>query len=253
MKKIFVIVLVSALLIGATLTALAAPSGGIYDNAGLLSDGEITALRQSPDIINMDIVALRHSIDIVILTTDDPAITNTRQYSRNFYQRGGYDTTQAGGGVILQINMAEREVVIETFGGVTARYTERGINNALDSIQPFLTRGDYYGAIRAFLQHTDRALAVADSGQQLGVAHILAVSAVIGLIVAALVLGILLLVHGKSLPSAPSHHTYMQGGTNVKHQVDRFVSTNTVRVPIPRNTGSTGGRGGGSTGGSRRF
>jgi len=253
MKKVFAIILVLVLLAGTTLTAFASPTGSIYDNAGLLSTGEISSLRQSADI-NIGMITQRHSIDIVILTTDDPAITNTRPYSRNFYQRSGYDTTQNHGGVILHINMAEREVIIETFGGATARYTERGINNALDAVQPFLSHGDYYGAIRAFLQHTDRALSGAYSGSGLELGHILVISVVIGLVVAALVLGIMLLMHGKSLPSAPSHHTYMDGDKNIKHEIDRFVSTNTVRVPIPQNT-NTGGRsgGGGATGGSRRF
>jgi len=255
MRKILALTLILVLLIGLTLPAFAA-SGSVHDYAGLLSEEEIATLN-----VRIREITGGHPIDIVILTTNDPYIRNAEQHTLDFYERRGYGIGETRDGVILHIDMLGRGVYFRTFGRCIPLFGRRDVDRVLDRVQPLLSDGEYFAAVQAFLAEIETALAQVDTLPDYPpvrpLSQTVIISVIIGVLVAGAVLGIMLLVHGKSLPAAPSHHAYMEGGVKVKHQLDRFVTSNLIRVPIPRNTGGGGGGGLGgglsSGGGSRRF
>jgi uncharacterized membrane protein YgcG len=258
MRQIIAIVIAALMLLGLLTPILFAFASSpmveyIYDFAKLFTAQEADELDEKTREL-MD----RHGLDIVILTMDVSPGVSSRQHADDFYIGTGHTD-----GVMLYINMAEREVHFLTFGAWEPVF-RNNVDFVLDSVTPLLSDGDYIGAAEAFLDAVNIRIYLSSTipvqPQQTGppdldLVMIIGRSLLIGVIAGALVLSILLLVHGRSLPSPPCYRTYLGGNVSTKRHIDKFLRTHTSRVALPKNTSSGGGRGGGIArgGGGRKF
>ncbi|MCL2068920.1 MAG: TPM domain-containing protein [Oscillospiraceae bacterium] len=237
------------LIIPATMAFAAVGFPPVSDNAGILTANELDRLnRKAQEFIG------GHNLQIIILTTADPAIQDTSQHADDFYTLSAGETD----GVMLYINMHSRDVLFLTFGSCEAVF-KNYIGYTLDIITPMLSNGDYYGAAFEFIGIADTILTMGPDNiaeyyydSDVDFLEILGGSIFAGLFAGGLVLLILVLMHGRSMPPAPSYHTYLGGKILTRREVDRFVTTHTSRVAIPKPTSSGGGGGGRSGGGMAR-
>jgi len=225
----------------------------ISDLAGLFTDQQVDELHEKAHAL-----VRRHNIDVIILTSDDPSIRNSLQYADDFYTRAG-----SGNGVMLYIGMAQRDVYFLTFGAWVPVFNNY-IDFVLDPVTPLLSDGDYVGAVEAFLDAVNMRILLSSympvQPPQTGhdIASLIGQSLIFGLCASGLALLVLVLIHGRSLPSPPCYRTYLGGSVQTRNQIDRFLRTHTSRIAIPKNTssGGMGGRGGGMGGrggGGRKF
>lgn len=153
-------VLMCLLLIGVTaLPVFAATNPLVVDEADLMSDYEEQQLTAT-----LEEISERLQFDVVAVTVDSTGGKSTMEFADDFYDYNGYGQGVNHDGVILVINMDEREYWISTTGyGITA-ITDYSIEMIGDSVVPYMKDGDYYGAYTEYADIVDELVTSAKNG-----------------------------------------------------------------------------------------
>ncbi len=149
MRKLRKILCIIPILLVAVVLSAFTENQKVYDQAGLLTETQCSALQQESLRI-----AKEKEVDIVIVTTDDTDGKSTVEYADDFfdYNDFGYDKPR-GTGILYLIDMAHRRAWISTSGGAITYFTDKRISNITSDIQPYLKEGDYYESCNVFLEY----------------------------------------------------------------------------------------------------
>lgn len=125
----------------------------IFDQANLLSSSEKATLQtQMDELINT------YQIDIGIVTTDSMNGKSSRTYADDFYDQNGLGIGQDYSGLLLLINMEDREVYISTCGEGIRYFTDTRIDSILDAMTNSLANQNYSAACTTFLSKVESNL-----------------------------------------------------------------------------------------------
>lgn len=219
----------------------------VYDYAGLFSDYEEVLLSDKANEI-----LERQNIDIAIVTADDLGGKRSMDYVDDFYDYNNFGYGDREFGLILLINMQDREIWISTKGEAIDLFNDSNINRIVDRVTEELSDGYYYDAGEVFLTSADKHISNQRAAnlpfkERYSTGQIALVSAGIALAVSSIVVGIMYFMHRLSFSKAPNASVYSDnGGIKLFRKNDQFISTHTTRTAIPKDTGS-GGSGGTST------
>lgn len=199
-KRIDSILLVIFLCFGMAVTVLADDSEGfssqyyrVVDAAGLLSESERSEL-----IAKLDEISLRQKLDVIVATTDSLEGFSLADYADSIYYSCDFGYGSEDDGVMLLINIDDRDWYIYTYGyGITA-FTDAGIEYIGDNIRPYLSDGDFYEAFSEYAKLCDEFTAQARSGEPYDRKNLpreplssvwIIISVIIGFVAAKLVVG----------------------------------------------------------------
>lgn len=143
MKRLMNIILYICLIALCFPVANADETDRVFDKAALLSSDDIS-------IINAKIKDFQTTtnMDIVVLSSNEPHEKMSQSsIADSFYDENGFGLDDVKSGVLLFIDMAERQVYISTTGNMIDILTDSRIESVLDIIVPSLTATDYKGAI----------------------------------------------------------------------------------------------------------
>lgn len=246
----------------------------IFDDAKLLSAAEEETLQQ--EIVE---VAKKLSLDVIIVTTDDAQGKSAERYADDFYDDHafGYEKDN-GSGILLLIDMDNREAYISTAGVAMEMYTDRDVYDMLDyEIMTYLADGNYYRACHAFVacleeygtnaevatngyydaekdafvEYTKEELSASrreEALKQVFSAGNILTRLGIGMLIGAAGVGLMVLNVRKS--KAPGGRVYMKPGSErIRDRQDYRVNTTVTTRRIQRSSGSSGGGGGRSSSG----
>lgn len=252
-KKISAILLALALCIAFPLAVLADTSAvKLIDDAGLLSSSDYEeALSALEEVSN------KYGVDITVLTVNSTNGKLIRDYADDYYDEHGYGTGDEKSGVLWVIDMGERESYVSTSGeGITA-VTDYGKELLSNKVNPYLSDGDYKGAIEAYAETMDEYFSKERAGQPVDnydggqqeeqsagagsyvAGGVVSVGAGFGLSFAATA-GMQRKM--KSVRRQTSATAYAdQKGLTLVENTDRYMYHRVVAVPIPRDDGPKGG------------
>ncbi len=230
------------------LSVSAAQTDYVCDYADLLTVQQEQELR-----IFAQYVFDNYGLCPVILTVNSLEGKSPWAYADDYYDYSGYGTD----GILLLVSIEERDWYISTSGTAVSIFSDRVLYALEDTIFPYLSYGDYYGAFSAFLSSVpDCCDDYADVRQPRGIGSILIVSLFIGSIVAAVVL----LVMRSSMNTKRRQHNagnyLIPGSFRMTVHRDMFLYSQVTRTRRQQqtNSGSTthrsssgrshGGRGG---------
>lgn len=125
------------------------PSIRIYDYADLLTDEEEEALSETARELSE-----KWSVDLVTVTIDDDEGLTSMEYADDFFDYNGFSAT----GVLMRINMDEREVWFSTAGSCIRIFSDRRIEAMVQACLNDLSDGDYNGAVETFFSKADSYL-----------------------------------------------------------------------------------------------
>ncbi len=147
-KRKYTLLIVIMLLAGLFISALTvmAAAQKIYDEAELFSASEKGSLEKQTVSLSE-----RINMDVIIITTNENDGKTSSAYADDFYDMNGFGYGDEADGVLLLINMEDREVYISTCGKAIHYLTDRRIENMLDKIYPHLSEGNYSEGAAAFL------------------------------------------------------------------------------------------------------
>ena len=231
----------------------------VIDEARLLNSSEINLLDEK---INKLIE--KTNLDVVIVTTNNTSGKSSMEYADDFYDYNGYGFDKEHSGILLLINMEEREVWISTTGKGVEYYTDGRIDNILDSIEEYLAGGDYYKACDWFLNKVDKYYSdgIPKGFQRIEERNDFKTNlliAGIGSLATAIISCIVVTISYKN-PSKHKGANYVeQGNIHYTRKDDVFISTHTHKTKIERNNTSntstthTSSSGRSHGGGGRKF
>jgi uncharacterized protein len=127
-----------------------AVSPKVYDKAELFSEMQREELEK-----NTSDMSERLKLDIVIVTTNSNEGKTSRAYADDFFDQNGFGYGGSEDGLLLLINMEDREVYISTCGKAIQYFTDERINSTLDKVYTYLTDGNYSEGAAAFLKEVE--------------------------------------------------------------------------------------------------
>ncbi|MBQ5951217.1 MAG: TPM domain-containing protein [Lachnospiraceae bacterium] len=131
----------------------------VYDQAGLLTQEQASALQQRAVAAAYDT-----SLDFVIVTTNDARGKSAMDYADDFYDDGNFGFEgNHGSGVLFLIDMDNREIYVSTSGNGILWITDDEVEDILDAAYDDVVAGDYYDACDDFI---DAAVKAAKGGQE---------------------------------------------------------------------------------------
>ncbi len=260
-KKISAFLLALALCIALPFAVLADTSAvKLIDEAGLLSTSEYDEV-----LGTLESVSSKYDVDIAVLTVNGLNGKTIRDFSDDYYDEHGYGTGEDKSGVLWVIDMDSRESYISTSGeGITA-VTDYGKDLLAGEVNPYLSAGDYKGAMTAYAATMDEYFAKERAGEpvdnynepQEPVERTTTAGdyALGGVGSAAVGFGLSFAATSgmkrkmKSVRRQTSANVYAdEQGLNLYENSDRYLYHRIVAVPIPRNDGPrNGSMGGGSS------
>lgn len=122
----------------------------IFDDAALLTLDEAKEL-------GSEIGELRTKTgqDVVVVTTDDAKGKSAMEYADDFYDQNGFGTGTEKNGVLLLLDMDNREIWISKSGEMIDILTDARTETMLDNVYEEMSDGDYASAVEAFLEDTE--------------------------------------------------------------------------------------------------
>ncbi len=261
----------AALLLCALTLALCLPATAasaktrIFDEAQLFSESE-----EAKIMVAIGQLQERTNMDYVIVTSDEPHEgADQQQIADAFYdnEKFGFGLDEENSGVLIYIDMYERQVYLSTTGVMIDVITDERLERVLDVIAPKLTSRQYAaGALAALEKIGQYFKANGDpdipegqfrydvvTGQILTARHKALTSGEILLAAAvgaavALIVGLCIRRSYKLKGSTYSYNYRNNSEMNLTQDRDEFLRTTTTRVPKAENNGG-GGSGGGFGGG----
>lgn len=154
-SKTFLLTYISILLIciGLFMPVTFALSSKVYDYAALFSKEQLADLEST-----IQKIYTTQTLDIGIVTTNDMKGKSSMVYADDFYDEIGYGIGSDYSGLLLLINMQDREVYISTCGKAINYFTDASLNTILDVLYKDLGTGNYFSASQTFLTKVDAIL-----------------------------------------------------------------------------------------------
>lgn len=220
----------------------------VVDKAGLFSNEEIIYLENK-----ITGILSRYEMDIVIVTTDDVEGKSSREYADDFFDYEGYGLGNNKNGILMLINMEDREVYLSTSGDGRIYFTDSRIESILDDVYLYLSDGEYFKGAEAFLnsaegflysgihpnqhivdEHGNKVESSEDKVVRVGIYVLIA------LVVSFVVCGMVIFKYRK--PKAIVEEDYIdRSSIKFTRRSDRFITTHTTSRKIPKNNNPSGG------------
>ena len=147
MKKLLSVVFVLSLCLALSVTAFAAEAPRLYDGADLLADSEEKEL-----LSRINEVSDAFEVEIVIATFETIGDYSADDYTKDYYHENGYGYGTGRDGVLLLLDMEERDYRIFSYGPIgEAAITESDIESIGEQVASFLSDGEYFTAFSTFV------------------------------------------------------------------------------------------------------
>ena len=223
----------------------------LTDTADILTDSEEKELS---DLLRG--ISTRQRLTVAVVTVKDCGGKTQRAFADDYFDDGGYGYGADRDGVLLLVDMGERQCWISTHGyGITA-FTDAGIAYIGDAVKDDMADGNYAGAFRRYAELCDDFVTQAREGKPydtetmprrplpvLAIPISLAIGFVIALITVGGMKGQL-----KSVRSQPLADCYVRKDSmEVTRSSDLFLYSTLSRTQRPKENDSNSSSGGSST------
>lgn len=231
----------------------------VYDMAELLTEEEEEDFEE--------VIARQRKkldIDIVVVTIEDAGGKNSQEYADYNYEVAGFGNGSGHDGIMLLIDMENRELVLSTEGKAIRIFTDERIEAMLDHIYEGASDGDFAASVEAFLEDTEYYAHQGISSNQYNFdteTHEVSPYKSIRWYEALLAVGIAAFVAATACLTIKSQYEMKEApgqarNMNLAYRADcKFAYDNESDIlvnkfvtsqVIPRNTGNSGSHGGGS-------
>lgn len=227
----------------------------VADQADLLTEEEEKQLQE-----HLSGIAKSYQCDVVIATTDTFEGKGRQKYTDDFYYESGYGYGNERNGIILMVNLQDREFHYATRGSAIRIFTDRRLEQIDDAVTPYLTSGEYAKAFQKYADMAEKYLKLAAEGESeegLSKGVQLLIAAIIGVVVTGIVLLILFMQMRTVRPKGYAKEYVRDGSFHVTGASDLYLYRTVSKHRIEKSDGggstthtSAGGGRSGGRGGS---
>lgn len=251
-KQISGMIFAAALLFGSVASVFA--QGVIPDERQLprlVDEADILDTRQEARLeAELDRVSEEYQCDVAVVTTTGTNNRGAQAYADDFYDYNGYGMGEGDDGILLLVDMYDREWAISTYGFGIEAFTDDGLEYIADEFLPYLGDDQYYEAFQAFTEQCGLFLNQARNGEPFHGENMpkesmpliwLPVSILIGTVLSLIVTGIMR--YGmKTVRRQTAAAAYMKPGSmHLTVSRDLFLYSKVDRVAKPKDNSSGGG------------
>lgn len=223
----------------------------VVDEAGLLNSQEEADL-----LAKLEEISQRQELDVVVLTVTSINGFSPQDYADNYFDYNGYGQGPNHDGVLLLINMGDRDWHISTTGYGFYALTDAGMAYMSEKFLDPLSAGDYAQAFHIFADLVDQFVTQAKTDLPYDVGSLpkdppsllwIPASGLLGLVLAWLVTAYL---RGQltTVQSRTDAREYLKNGSfKLTNSQDLFLYRNVSKVPRPKSNNSSSGFRGGSS------
>ncbi len=280
MKKITTLIISCFILLSLPLTAFAYDySGGgrtalVYDLAELISQEDESTLNYK-----LEQLSDTYACEVALLTVNSTNGKDITAFADDYYDYNGFGYGVNDDGIMLVVDMGEREFAITTYGTATDIFTDYNLTQIENAFVGELSSGNYTNAFIAYYEkcesifidyeyyennydggyvyipdddgydgyYNDNSSESQSPASEIFSLKWIAISVVIGIVVA-LIYTSVLKSQLKTVKSKPSAADYVvPGSVQITQQRDVFMYRDVKKVPKPKNNSSSSGRSGGSS------
>lgn len=253
MKKIILMMVLIVLLFPLSISA---NTTKIIDDAGLFTDRQLNNINKK-----LAEFEANYDYDLIIYTSRDNFNGPAELWAADYYDEHGY-----GDGIILAINMLQRQYAIVSTGRAQKSFNNREIDYMLDSFIYDMRVGNYYNVVSDFI--TKSANIIQEHSFFLGLTSnqtiaIASSSVTVGGLVSIIYVIYLKQKMNMKRVSKKATHYYKPSSLKLSQKNDVFLYSRTHRVAIPKSTSRSSSSGSSHSfssssgrshsGGSRRF
>ncbi|MBE6150354.1 MAG: TPM domain-containing protein [Firmicutes bacterium] len=189
----------------------------------------------------------KYDLDIAVTTTNTSYFMTTKQFANKFYDQNNMGIGEDRNGILLVIDMQNREFYILTNGFVHQLINDSRIELVLDKMEPSMRDGDYNSAINSFLKEINKYYKY----HKYGPPYLW-----IGAFIVAVIMAFVALSHEKKklklISDALNANNYFVD-KEIENKIDKHTNTRTRVIHHPRSSSGGGSfSGGGSRGGGGR-
>ena len=160
--KVLLLLLLCSLLTGVSFEkAVNANEQKVVDMADLLTAEEESVLQK-----RLASLSEEYQCDVVAATTNTFEGKNRQDYTDEFFYEEGYGYGKERDGIILMVNLNDREFHYATRGTAIRVFTDRNLETIDERVTPYLSAGEFADA---FLEYADLAEHYLENARQRGV------------------------------------------------------------------------------------
>lgn len=237
MKKLLSVIFALFLCVALSVTAFAKTSAPrLFDGADLLTETEERQL-----LSRMNAVSEKFKVEIVIATFRSIDGYSADEYVEFYYDQYGFGYGASRDGVLLLVDMGQRDYRILSNGLGAAAISRDDIDTIGDAVASYLSDGDYADAFHCFVDECEYQISGEINGFPFNASNRLLISLVIGLVVALIVTGIMI-GQLKSVRKQTAATEYVKRGSmQVNVARDIFLYRTVSRQKKESNTGGSSG------------
>ena len=242
MKRLSSVLLVLLLCCAMALPALAADAPRFWDNAGLVPAAQADAIAA-----RLDAISTAHSFDfdVAIVTVDTLSGEDPELAAEWLYDEYGYGMGKNHDGVLLLINIGERDWVITSTGYGQTVINEDARDYLSNAILPDLSAGRYASAFQTFADETEALLAQAEAGtyykEPFNFGKSILTALFFGLVLAIVVVSIMKRKLKSVAMQAAATNYVVPGSLHVTLARERFLYSRISRTARAKDNDSHGG------------
>lgn len=212
----------------------------VVDNLGYLSDSEIAELQS-----RIDEIKSTYNLDTVIVITDNTNGKSSMAYADDYYDYNDYGLDDKYSGLLMLINMQDREVWISTTGRAIDMYDKKN-SNMVDRVSSPLSNGNYFDACNRFI---DDIIRYADTSYLNKVSSMLRYWPVYIIPLIISIAATLIISYSSKGKVTTTSRTYEEGGSFILSQnTDQYIRETTTRTKIQSQSSGGSGTHRGSSG-----
>ena len=121
-------------------------ASGVFDKAGLFTSEEIAQMEE----LSAEL-ASEYRMHFLILTVDDANGRESYEVAEDFYEKNGYVDSEERGGIVLLIDMDNREINLVTSGDMIYYITDEREERVYDAGYGYVSEGEYGAGMLSML------------------------------------------------------------------------------------------------------
>ena len=144
------LILMSVITVLGGVNASALSTANVIDQLDLLTLDQVNQLQQETERLRET-----YHLDAVIVITDELMSKSSRDFADDYYDFNDYGVGPEASGLLMLVNMADREVWISTTGHAIDVFTDNRLDQIIDQVTGDLGAGNFYAAGTTFLANVE--------------------------------------------------------------------------------------------------
>ncbi|WP_018167145.1 TPM domain-containing protein [Streptococcus minor] len=224
----------------------------------LVDEADLLDAQEETELLNkLNEISQRQKLDVVVLTVPSLYGQSPQDYADNFFDYNGYGQGDGRDGVLLLVNIGERDWHISTTGFAIYAITDAGLDYMSEQFLNHLSSGNYFLAFDTYADLVDEFVSQAKTDKPYDIDHLpkaplsilwLPASALLGFVIAWLVTALLKGQLATVQPRSDAKEYMKNGSFKLTDSKDLFLYRNVTKQARPKSTsGSSGFTGGGGS------